>query len=63
MIIFRLSKNLHKHYKGLNENKSEGSNFSDFHPVFAQVRRDFMSPEFAKWMETVTGIKDVFING
>jgi Rps23 Pro-64 3,4-dihydroxylase Tpa1-like proline 4-hydroxylase len=52
---------LNKHYKGLNENKSEGSNFSDFHPVFAQVRKDFMSPEFAKWMETVTGIKDVFI--
>lgn len=52
---------LHKHYKGLNENKSEGSNFSDFHPVFSQVRRDFMSPEFAKWMENVTGIKDVFI--
>lgn len=52
---------LAKHYKGLNENKSEGSNFTDFHPVFAQVRRDFMSPEFAKWMETVTGIKDVFI--
>lgn len=52
---------LNKHYKGLNEKKSEGSNFSDFDPVFAQVRQDFMSPEFAKWMESVTGIKDVFI--
>jgi Rps23 Pro-64 3,4-dihydroxylase Tpa1-like proline 4-hydroxylase len=52
---------LSKHYKGLNENKSEGSNFSDFHPVFSQVRNDFMSPEFAKWMSQVTGIKDVFI--
>ncbi len=52
---------LSKHYKGLNENKSEGSNFSDFHPVFSKVRNDFMSPEFAKWMEKVTGIKEVFI--
>jgi Rps23 Pro-64 3,4-dihydroxylase Tpa1-like proline 4-hydroxylase len=52
---------LSKHYKGLNENKSEGSNFNDFHPVFTQVRNDFMSPEFAKWMSQVTGIKEVFI--
>lgn len=52
---------LKKHYKGLNEQKSEGSNFSDFHPAFSQVRNCIMAPEFAKWMETVTGIKDVFI--
>ncbi len=52
---------LSKHYKGLNENKSEGSNFSDFDPVFTQVRQELMSPEFAKWMEQVTGIKNVFI--
>lgn len=52
---------LKKHYKGLNEQKSEGSNFSDFHPVFTQVRNCFMSPEFYQWVAQVTGIKDVFI--
>jgi Rps23 Pro-64 3,4-dihydroxylase Tpa1-like proline 4-hydroxylase len=52
---------LKKHYKGLNENKSEGSNFSDFHPAFTQVRDCFMSKEFCRWVEQVTGINDVFI--
>ncbi len=51
---------LSRHYNGLNENKSEGSNFFAFHPVFGQVRKDLMSPEFAKWVEGVTGIKIVF---
>ncbi len=52
---------LSKHYKGLNENKSEGSNFSDFDPVFLQVREFLMSKEFSQWVEQVTGIKGVFI--
>ncbi|MES2733057.1 MAG: 2OG-Fe(II) oxygenase [Bacteroidota bacterium] len=52
---------LHKHYKGLNENKSEGSNFSDFHPIFQQVRQELMSPAFAAWVAQITGIPGVFI--
>lgn len=52
---------LNKHYKGLNENKSEGSNFSDFDPVFAQVREQIMSPAFAAWVAQVTGIPGVFV--
>jgi Rps23 Pro-64 3,4-dihydroxylase Tpa1-like proline 4-hydroxylase len=52
---------LKKHYKGLNENKSEGSNFADFHPVFQQVREELMSPEFAAWVAKITGIPGVFI--
>ncbi|MDJ1470660.1 2OG-Fe(II) oxygenase [Xanthocytophaga flava] len=52
---------LTKHWKGMNENKSEGSNFSDFDPIFTQVRNEIMSPEFAQWMEKVTGIKGVFV--
>ncbi len=52
---------LNKHYKGLNENKSEGSNFADFHPVFQQVRNELMSPEFAAWVAKLTGIPGVFI--
>jgi Rps23 Pro-64 3,4-dihydroxylase Tpa1-like proline 4-hydroxylase len=52
---------LSKHYKGLNENKSEGSNFSDFHPVFNRVREEIMSPAFAEWVAKVTGIPGVFV--
>jgi Rps23 Pro-64 3,4-dihydroxylase Tpa1-like proline 4-hydroxylase len=52
---------LDKHYKGLNEQKSEGSNFDDFAPVFSQVRNEVMSKEFATWMAAVTGIEGVFV--
>jgi len=52
---------LTKHWKGMNENKSEGSNFSDFDPVFSQLRSEIMSPAFGQWMAQVTGIKDVFV--
>ncbi|MBC8111309.1 MAG: 2OG-Fe(II) oxygenase [Verrucomicrobia bacterium] len=52
---------LHKHYDGLNEKKSEGSNFEDFSPVFSQVRNFVMGEDFAKWMAVVTGIEGVFV--
>lgn len=52
---------LTKHWKGINENKSEGSNFTDFDPVFSQVRSEIMSPQFAQWMAQVTGIEGVFV--
>jgi hypothetical protein len=52
---------LHKHYDGLNEKKSEGSNFEDFHPVFGQLRQEVMSAQMGKWMEKVTGINGVFV--
>ncbi len=58
---FPSEEKLTKHWKGINENKSEGSNFSDFHPIFSEVRKEIMSPEFAKWMEQVTGIQGVFV--
>ena len=52
---------LNKHYKGFNEQKSEGSNFEDFHPEFEQTRKLIMSPEFAQWTAKVTGIPLVFV--
>lgn len=52
---------LNKHYHGLNEQKSEGSNFGNFHPDFTKVRQALMSPEVYQWLSAVTGIKDVFI--
>ncbi|MCU0445569.1 MAG: 2OG-Fe(II) oxygenase [Microscillaceae bacterium] len=52
---------LNKHYNGLNERKSEGSNFSDFHPALSELRQLIMSKEFANWMAEVTGITEIFV--
>ncbi|MDX1904374.1 MAG: 2OG-Fe(II) oxygenase [Thermonemataceae bacterium] len=52
---------LQKHYDGLNENKSEGANFGDFHSAFSQLRETLMSKEFTQWMSAVTGIEEVFV--
>jgi len=58
---FPPTEKLAKHYNGINENKSEGANFGDFHPAFADLRKDLMSKEFTAWMSAVTGIADVFV--
>ena len=47
-------------YQGLNENKSEGSGFENFHPGFTQLRSVFMSPEFNKALSKITGIDGLF---
>jgi len=52
---------LNKHYKGLNEQKSEGSNFQDFDASFTQVRELVMSPAFNEWLANVTNIADIFV--
>ncbi|TAF65715.1 MAG: 2OG-Fe(II) oxygenase [Cytophagales bacterium] len=52
---------LNKHYKGLNEQKSEGSNFEAFHPSFSQLRQMLMSKEFCQWVSDIVGIPDLFI--
>jgi len=52
---------LKTHWKGLNENKAEGSDFGVFHPVFSKIKEQMTTPEFYKWITDVTGIEDVFI--
>ena len=52
---------LRKHYKGLNENKSEGSSFEQYHGDFTTVLQTISSPEFLAWLEEVTGIDDLSI--
>lgn len=49
------------HWKGLNENKSEGSDFSAFAPEFQQLRNRLASDSMAAWVKDVTGIADAFI--
>ncbi len=52
---------LKKHYNGLNEKKSEGANFADFHPAFLELRGVLMSEILAKWTAEVTSISNVFV--
>ena len=47
---------LRKHYKGLNENKSEGSSFEDYHEGFGEVLKGIRSEGFIEWLEKVTQI-------
>jgi len=47
-------------YQGLNENKSEGSGFENFHPGFTQLRSFFLTPEFNKALSKITGIAALF---
>ena len=51
---------LNKHYHGLNENKSEGSNFEQFDPCFQQLKEAVSSKEMTDTLEKVTGIKGLF---
>ncbi len=50
-----------RHYKGLNENKSEGSHFDQYEPIFSEVKDELSSEEFSKWIARVTGIEESFI--
>ncbi len=53
---------LNKHYHGLNEKKSEGSNFDDFHKDFSVLRNEvLMSKELADWTAYITQIEGVFV--
>ncbi len=49
-----------KKYKGVNEFKSEGSNFADFPELFTQMREELHSKEWCDIMSQITGIEDLF---
>jgi hypothetical protein len=46
---------MRRHYKGLNEQKSEGSSFDKYHPVFEAVRQSLMDPAWSKVLDEITG--------
>jgi len=52
---------LRKHYKGINENKSEGSSFDNYHADFVKVLEAIKSDEFVQWLEQVTQIDDLLL--
>ena len=52
---------LRKHYKGINENKSEGSSFDAYHNDFIKVLDAIKGPDFVKWLEQVVEIDDLLL--
>lgn len=51
---------LNKHYHGLNENKSEGSNFEQFDPCFQKLKEAVSSTQLLQALEKITGINNLF---
>lgn len=45
------------HYKGLNENKAEDANFDAYDESFRQLKAEYRSPQFIKFLEDLTDIK------
>lgn len=46
---------MHKHYKGLNERKSEESDFSKLDPTFLKLRKFLSGTDFTSWLEKICG--------
>ncbi|MEZ5003789.1 MAG: 2OG-Fe(II) oxygenase [Chitinophagales bacterium] len=46
---------MRRHYKGLNEQKSEGSSFDQYHPHFEEVRQSIMDEKWTKVLDEITG--------
>jgi len=49
-----------RNYHGLNEFKSEGAGFDQFHSSFSELKAALNSPEFYKAISAITGIPDMF---
>lgn len=58
---FPTVEDLRKHWRGMNENKFEGSEFEKFHPKFKELKDEMFNEEFYQWISQITGIEDVFI--
>lgn len=52
---------MRRHYKGLNEQKSEGSSFDQYHPDFEEVRQSLMDKSWCKVLDEITGFKDLIL--
>jgi Rps23 Pro-64 3,4-dihydroxylase Tpa1-like proline 4-hydroxylase len=49
-----------RNYQGLNENKSEGAGFENFHPSFSELKAALNTPEFYKALSKITGIESLY---
>lgn len=58
---FPTSQEMRKNYKNLNENKSEGSGFDKYDPLFAQLKDELRSDKFRAAFSKLTEIDDLII--
>lgn len=58
---FPTENQMRRHYKGLNEQKSEGSSFDQYHPDFEKVRQSLMDKEWSKILDEITGFQDLIL--
>jgi len=52
---------MRRHYKGLNEQKSEGSSFDQYDPLFEGVRQSLMDPAWSKVLDQITGFEGLVL--
>lgn len=58
---FPTAEQMRRHYEGLNEKKSEGSNFDQYHESFTQLREALAQKEFVEVLEKITGIDGLIL--
>jgi hypothetical protein len=58
---FPTADKMRRSYKNINENKSEGSGFEQYHPYFQQLREELGTERFRKTVEAITGINDLIL--
>ena len=58
---FPTKEQMRKSYKNLNEMKSEGSGFEDYHPLFMQLKDELRTEEFKSAFSKLTGIDDLIL--
>lgn len=58
---FPTRKDMRKSYKNLNENKTEGSGFDEYHPLFTQLKNELGTDKFKVSFSQLTGITDLIL--
>lgn len=58
---FPTESQMRRHYKGLNEEKSEGSSFDQYHPVFEEVRQSLMEKDWTAVLDRITGFEGLVL--
>ncbi len=61
MLHFPRIDEMKKHYNGINEKKSEESDFSKLHPGFQVLKEMLSSSSFTGWIEQLTGIENISV--
>ena len=52
---------MRKNYKNLNENKSEGSGFDQYNPVFKNLKNELATEKFNEFISELTGIDNLIL--